>query len=395
MHHFFLKLSIFLVGLFTLSCSLTKEKNTGTDSENPINSVWLKAKNFQSIIEGKPTNLYFLSNSKGARVAITNYGGRIVGLQTPDKNGELRDVVVGFSSLQGYINSSEKYFGALIGRYGNRIAKGQFEIEGVKYQLPINNGVNSLHGGNKGFQDVVWDVVKNTDKEIHLRYIEEDMKEGYPGNLTVDVIYSFSEENELGMSYKATTDRKTVVNLTNHAFFNLNGEGSGSIINHKLQVDASHYSPVDETLITLGVHEKVEGTAFDFRTFKTIGERIEQSDIQLKNGLGYDHNFVLDKGITEELTKVATVVGDQSGIRMDIFTQEPGLQFYSGNFMQSQHTFKSGIKDDFRTAFCLETQHFPNSPNQENYPSTILAPNEVYSTYSVYRFSVIEDIAMQ
>ncbi len=302
-----------------------------------------------------------------------------------DKNGNLTDVVIGFESVNGYKNSTEPYFGATIGRYGNRIAKGKFTLDGKTYTLPLNNGPNTLHGGKKGFQDVVWDAKQLGDSALELTYLSKDGEQGFPGNLNVKVTYSLNDSNELKIHYEATTDKKTVVNLTNHAFYNLNG--SGTILNHLLMINADKYTPVDSTLIPTGKIETVKGTPFDFTNETAIGARINDSNQQLKNGKGYDHNFVLNKNKTSGLNLAATVLGEKSGIFMQVFTQEPGLQFYSGNFMQSKNTLRNG-KDEFRTALALETQHFPDSPNEPSFPSTVLEPGKTYSTTSVYKFSV-------
>ncbi|HEV7620119.1 MAG TPA: aldose epimerase family protein [Flavisolibacter sp.] len=344
-------------------------------------------KDFVSVIDGRQTGLYILKNHGGMQAAITNYGGRLVSLIVPGKDGKPRDVVVGFSSVKGYQQSTEPYFGATIGRFGNRIAKGKFSLDGHHYSLFKNNGPNTLHGGKKGFQAVVWDARQPNDSTLELSYLSKDMEEGFPGNLQVKVVYSLTADNGFKCEYTATTDKKTVVNLTNHAFFNLNGEGSGTILNHTVQINAERYTPVDSTLIPTGKLERVAGTPFDFTTPHSIGERIGQQNEQLKNGKGYDHNFVLTNG-SSSMKQAATVRADQSGIVMDIETEEPGLQFYSGNFMGSKNTFKGGSKDDFRTAFAFETQHFPDSPNQPSFPSTVLEPGKTYHTISVYKFSV-------
>ena len=343
---------------------------------------------FKQMIDGRQADLFFLKNDKGMIAAITNYGGRLVSLIVPSKNDVATDVVVGFDSVQQYVNSTEPYFGATIGRYGNRIAGGKFILDGKQYTLATNNGPNHLHGGNKGFQDVMWDANQKGDSVLELSYLSKDMEEGYPGNLDVKVIYTLTDNNELKIDYHATTDKKTVVNLTNHAFFNLNGSGSGTINDHVLVIDADRYTPVDSTLIPTGVIAPVENTPFDFRKPVSIGSRISNDDLQLKYGLGYDHNFVLNKPAGAGMTKAAMVTGDKSGIVMEVFTMEPGLQFYGGNFMQAKNTIKGGAKDDFRTAFCLETQHFPDSPNKPAFPSTILEPGKTYETTSVYKFSV-------
>ena len=359
-----------------------------TDSTEVVTKLPARS-GFTDSIDGKPTDLYLLKNSKGVSLAVTNYGGRFVGLLVPDKTGKLRDVVVGFKTLQEFVNSSEPYFGATIGRVGNRIAKGKFSIDGKEYTLFTNNGPNTLHGGKKGFQSVVWDAQQPNDSTLILSYLSEDGEEGFPGNLQVKVTYALNDRNEVTMDYEATTDKKTVVNLTNHAFFNLNGEGSGTINNHVLQINADSYTPVDATLIPTGKIEPVAGTPFDFVKPATIGSRLDTAgNVQLKYGKGYDHNFVLRTTGVAGLNTAASIVGDHSGIVMEIATVEPGLQFYGRNFMQSAHTFKGGSKDDFRTAFCLETQHFPDAPNQPSFPSIILEPAKTYKSSSVYKFSV-------
>ena len=342
---------------------------------------------FDTTINGNEVRLFTLKNKKNMEASLTNYGGRIVSLLVPDSSGKLVDVVVGFDRVSDYVTSTEPYFGATIGRYGNRIAKGSFVIDGKTYQSSINNAPNMLHGGKMGFQNVVWDAEQTNDQTLVLTYLSKDMEEGFPGNLKVKVTYTLTDDNELKIDYEATTDKITVVNLTNHAFFNLNGEGSGNILNHTLEVNADKYIPVDTTLIPTGKILPVDGTPFDFRKMVAIGKRISEDNEQLKNGLGYDHNFVLNRSNTNGLQAAATVTGDKSGITMQVLTTEPGLQLYSGNFMQSKNTFKSGVKDDFRTAFCLETQHFPDSPNQPSFPSTLLKPGETYRSTSVYKFS--------
>jgi aldose 1-epimerase len=344
-------------------------------------------KNFEDTIDGKQTDLYVLTNHNGMTAAITNYGGRLVGLLVPDKDGKMTDVVVGFKGLEDYAKSTESYFGATIGRVGNRIAKGEFSLDGKKYTLFKNNGPNTLHGGKKGFQAVVWDASQPNDSTVILTYFSKDMEEGFPGNLNVKVTYSLTGDNGFKCEYEATTDKKTVVNLTNHAFFNLNGEGSGTILNHSVQLFADKYTPIDSTMIPTGKIEQVAGTPFDFTKPATIGARIEQDNQQLNYGHGYDHNFVLNGTKVNGLNHAATVIGDKSGIVMDIYTEEPGMQFYSGNFMQSKNTFKDGSKDDFRTAFAMETQHFPDSPNQPSFPSIVLNPGQTYHTVSLYQFS--------
>jgi aldose 1-epimerase len=363
-------------------------KQVAADSASQKSVLIPAKKAFNDSIDGKKTDLYILKNHRGMTAAITNYGGRIVSLLVPDKNGRMVDVVVGFNNVKDYVTSTEPYFGATIGRFGNRIAKGKFSIDGKTYTLFKNNGPNTLHGGKKGFQGVVWDASQPDDSTLLLSYLSKDMEEGFPGNLKVKVTYSITGENEFKCEYQANTDKKTVVNLTNHAFLNLNGEGSGTITDHLLQINAGRYTPVDSTLIPTGKIEEVVTTPFDFRKSQPIGARINDGNQQLKYGRGYDHNFVLNENKSGVLNHAATVIGNKSGIVMDIFTEEPGLQFYSGNFMQGKNIFKTGSRDDFRTAFALETQHFPDAPNQPAFPSTILEPGKTYHTISVYKFSV-------
>ncbi len=384
----FIKLCLFVLSVLTIACnnnsnSQATQNVDSTEVENPQ----LQPQAFQKTIDGKKTDLFVLKNKNNMQAAFTNYGGRLVSLMIPDADGKLTDVVVGFKSVDEYKNSTEPYFGATIGRYGNRIAKGKFTIDGKNYSVFTNNGQNALHGGKKGFQYVVFDAVKPDEKTLVLTYLSKDMEEGFPGNLKVKVTYSLTDDNALKMDYEATTDKKTIVNLTNHAFFNLNGEGNGSILNHTLQIYAKSYLPVDSTLIPTGTPQPVAGTPFDFTKPATIGARITEKNEQLKNGSGYDHNYVLDGKKTLNMNHAATIKGDKTGIVMDVYTDEPGLQFYSGNFMKSKNTFKGGKKDDFRTAFCLETQHFPDSPNKPEFPTTLLKPGETYKTSSLYTFS--------
>lgn len=371
-----------------------KSETTETMEQKPDTAAniacvsYLDRKDFQATVDGKSTDLYVLKNNNGACVAITNYGGRIVSLVVPDKNGKSTDVSVGFKSVKEYQGPGDAYFGALIGRVGNRIAKGKFSLDGKEYTLATNNGPNSLHGGIKGFQAVVWDATQSNDSTLALSYLSKDGEEGYPGNLTVKVIYTLGADNSIKIDYSATTDKKTVVNLSNHTYFNLNGEGSGTILNHLVQINADKYTPVDATLIPTGKLDPVAGTPFDFTKPTAIGSRLDtNANQQLKNGGGYDHNFVL-KEAGPSMHQAAQATGDQSGIVMEVFTTEPGLQFYIGNFMGGKSSFKSGAKDDYRTAFCMETQHFPDAPNQKNFPSIVLEPGKEYKTTTIYKFGV-------
>ncbi|GGA83959.1 aldose epimerase family protein [Puia dinghuensis] len=338
---------------------------------------------FNDTVDGKPTTLYLLKNHSKTQVAITNYGARVVSLLVPDKNGVLTDVAVGYDSIGLYLHQPESYFGAIVGRYGNRIAKGKFKLDGKEYTLATNNGVNSLHGGKKGFGAVVWTGKQLSDSSVELSYLSKDGEEGYPGNLQVTVTYTLTGDNGLNIHYEAFTDKATVTNITNHTYFNLNGQGSGTINNHLLSINANQYTPVDSTLIPTGKLDPVAGTPFDFRQPTTIGSRIDADNQQLKYGKGYDHNFVLD--IRDSVA--VTVTGDKSGIVMKVYTDQPGVQFYSGNFMKGANPIKGGKRDDYRSAFCLETQHFPNSPNEPSFPSTELKPGQVWRSTTVYAFS--------
>jgi len=349
----------------------------------------LNAEDFVTTLNGKQTGLYVLHNGDIC-AAITNYGGRIVSLMVPDKTGELGDVVLGFSSMDGYLNAHETFHGALIGRVGNRIAKGKFTLDGVEYTLPINNTPNHLHGGPDGFHNQVWDVKSANDTSIVLGYLSKDGEMGYPGNLDVQVTYTLTSANEVKIDYLATTDKSTPVNLTNHAFFNMAGDKYGTINNHILSINADLMTAVDSTLIPLGENVPVEGIPFDFRTLKAIGQDLpmEAENEQLKNGLGYDHNFVLNKSTQGEMTLAATVVEPESGRKMEVFTEEPALQFYGGNFMDGSDTGKHGKTFNYRESFALETQHLPDSPNQPQFPGIILNPGETYQTSSIYKFSI-------
>ncbi|WP_320111926.1 aldose epimerase family protein [Draconibacterium orientale] len=377
--------TVLLLGCFLMACN--PKKNT----EHLICGV-LKEADFKTTINEKETGLYELKNGD-ITMAVTNYGGRIVSLLAPDKNGELADVVLGFSSIDGYLNAHEVFYGTLVGRVGNRIAKGKFALNDIEYTLPINNDPNHLHGGPEGFHNQVWDVKSVTENSIVLSYFSKDGEMGYPGNLSVEVTYKLTPENEVQIDYRATTDQSTPVNLTNHAFFNLKGEANGTINDHLLTINADRFTAVDSTLIPLGENVPVEGTPFDFRKAKAIGADLSLQDEneQLKNGLGYDHNFALNKTKAGEMSWAVTVVEPKSGRKMEIFTEEPGIQFYGGNFMDGSDTGKYGKTFDFREAFALETQHFPDSPNQSAFPSIILNPGETYATTSIYKFSVITD----
>ena len=343
---------------------------------------------FNQLIEGKQTALYVLSNAAGAELCITNYGAKIVSLMVPDRDGKLTDVVTGHKSIADYLTSEEPYFGAICGRYGNRIAKGRFEIDGTVYdQLAINNGPNSLHGGLKGFNAKVWDATQKDTQTIELQLISPDGEEGFPGELHTTVTYQLTDDNEVIISYRAVTTKPTVLNLTNHSYFNLSGAGDPYVGDHLLQINADYYLPTDETAIPYGPKEKVEGTPMDFRTPHTVGERINDDFEQLRFGKGYDHTYILNKE-GEELSFCARCNSPKTGIVMETFTTEPGVQLYTGNWMTGNFEGKPGQRYPERAALCLETQHFPDSPNKPAYPSTLLRPGETFLSTTIYQFSV-------
>lgn len=341
---------------------------------------------FETTVDGKAVKLYVLKNKAGMEVCATNYGGRIVSVMVPDRNNQWRDVVLGHDSIADYIHIDGN-FGALIGRYGNRINQGRFTLDGVEYQLPQNNYGHCLHGGPKGFHHSVWDATQPNDTTLELTLHSSDGEAGFPGNLDVKVVYTLTSDNALRLQYTATTDKPTVVNLTNHSYFNLSGNAANDVLNDTVQFDADAFTPIDSTFMTWGEIRPVEGTPFDFRAGKTVGQDIEADDEQLKNGLGYDHNMVLNTG--GDLSKVACRISDPtSGIVLRVYTTEPGIQFYTGNFLDGKVKGKGGIAYPRRGAICVETQHFPDSPNQPNYPSVVLRPGETYSSTCIYKFSV-------
>lgn len=377
-------LFIFAILSFTFACKNSSPKQD--EEQKP--SLSLKVADFGQAEEGA-AKLYTLKNENGMEVVITNYGGIITRLLAPDKDGQFTDIVLGFDKLADY-QKDHPYFGAIIGRYGNRIARGKFTIDGEEYTLAANNGANALHGGPMGFHKHLWEA-KEIEREgyagLELSRVSKDMEEGYPGNLAATVRYLLNNDNELLIEYEAATDKPTVVNLTNHTYFNLKGAGKEDILGHVLMIDADYYTPVDSTLIPTGELRPVEGTPFDFNTPTPIGERIKAENEQIRFGLGYDHNFVLDReGPGLELA--ATVHEQSTGRFLEVLTTEPGLQFYSGNFLDGTNIGKYGVKYEYRTGFCLETQHYPDSPNRPDFPSTVLRPGENYASSTVYRFSV-------
>jgi aldose 1-epimerase len=339
--------------------------------------------------DGQDVRLFTLNNRHGVEAKIITYGGIVVSLKVPDRNGKLDDIVLGFETLDEYVKGNNAYLGALIGRYGNRIAKGRFTLNDVEYKLATNNGENHLHGGIKGFDKVVWSgkpLKSNDAAGVELTYRSRDGEEGYPGNLSVTVTYLLTDNDELKIDYSATTDKDTIVNLTHHSYFNLSGQGNGDILKHELQINADRFTPVDDGLIPTGELRSVSGTPFDFLHPVAIGARINQDEQQLKLGKGYDHNFVVN-GSMGTLRQAATVFDPASGRVMEVWTVEPGMQFYSGNFLDGKKG-KSGKTNQFRYGFCLETQHYPDSPNKPDFPTTVLKKGSIYKTTTIYKFSV-------
>lgn len=344
--------------------------------------------NFGKTPDGQEVDLYTLTNGAGIEAKITNYGGIITSLKVPDRNRRPADIVLGFDNLNAYLKG-HPYLGAIIGRYGNRIAKGRFTLNGVEYKLNVNNGANHLHGGIKGFDKVVWSarVLKIANgAALELTYLSKDGEEGYPGNLSVKVVYSLTNKNELEIDYSATTDKDTIINLTNHSYFNLAGEGSGDILNHRIAIDADRFTPTDAGSIPTGELRNVRGTPFDFTTLTAIGSRINDDYDQLKMAKGYDHNFVLN-GQIGVLHRAARVEEPTSGRVLEVWTTQPGMQFYTGNYLDGTATGKAGKKYQPRFGFCLETQHYPDSPNRPQFPSTVLRKGARYHTRTIFRFS--------
>jgi aldose 1-epimerase len=348
----------------------------------------ISSETFNTIIDDQEVKLYTLKNKWGVTAQITNYGGRVVSLWLPDKTGHFEDVVLGFNDMDTYEKSKEKYFGALIGRYGNRIAKGRFVLEDSTYLLVKNNGENHLHGGNKGFESVVWKVNSFTENKLFLSYFSPHMEEGYPGNLTVSVEYQLTDENELSIQYFAQSDQTTIINLTHHSFFNLKGAGNGNVNDHLLQINADYFTPIDDQLIPTGVIQKVVNTPFDFLLPTQIGSRIDALDDQLTYGHGYDHNYVLNPS-DSIVSFAARVVEPVSKRTLEVYTNEPGMQFYGGNFLDGTVKGKKDKNYEHRGAFCLETQHFPDSPNKIKFPSTSLAAEEPYYSICIYKFGLL------
>jgi len=338
--------------------------------------------------DGQQIDIYTLTNRNGVEARITNYGAALVSLKVPDRDGKVDDVVLGYDTLEGYV-SDKAYFGATVGRYANRIAGGSFVLNGSTYSLAINNRPNHLHGGEKGFNKRVWTAEgasSGAGQALALTYVSKHGEEGYPGNLTVRVVYTLTDKNELKIDYTATTDKDTVLNLTNHSYFNLAGQGNGDILDEELFLAADRFTPVDENLIPTGELRKVSGTPFDFTTPTAVGARINQDDQQLKIGKGYDHNFVLN-GKAGELKLAARLYAPKTGRVLEVWTTQPGVQFYTGNFLDGTAQGKGGKPYGFRSGLCLETQHFPDSPNHPEFPSTVLKPGQHFRSTTIYKFS--------
>jgi len=365
---------LFLASLLVVSSALLVHAQAGITKQS-----------FGKTADGQNVDLYTLRNVHGVEAKITNYGGIVTSLKVPDRRGKFDDVVLGFNDLDSYLKG-HPYFGAIIGRYGNRIAKGRFTLNGVEYKLAVNNGENTLHGGIKGFDKVVWtaqDSKTRLGPSIALTYLSKDGEEGYPGNLNVKVVYTLTNNNELRIDYTATTDKDTVTNLTHHSYFNLAGEGNGDILNHQVLINATRFLPTDAGSIPTGELRSVTGTPFDFRKMMTIGARINQDEEQLKLGNGYDHNWIING---RGMRLAAQAYEPTSGRRMQVWTTEPGLQFYTGNFLDGTLTGKSGKVYPRRSGFCFETQHYPDSPNHPAFPTTTLKKGATYRSTTIYKF---------
>ena len=380
----FIALAVGIV--FLQSCTSKKTENNQTTDSLTVNKI--KKTVFGTLPDGRVADQYTLKNANGMEVKISNYGGVITHWTAPDKDGKFEDIVLGFDSLAGYF-TPPPYFGAIIGRYGNRIAKGKFTLDGKNYQLAKNNGENHLHGGLIGYDKVLWNAepIEGEESALKLTYLSKDGEEGYPGNLNITVVYTLLKDNSLKMDYSATTDKATVINLTNHSYFNLSGSKK-DILDEEITLNADRYLPVDKGLIPTGELRSVTGTVFDFTKPTVIGKGInEVKDEQIKLGGGYDHAWILNKK-GNELSLAATVLEKISGRKMEVLTTEPAIQFYTGNFLDGKLTGKGDVKYVKRFALCLESEHYPDSPNQSAFPTVVLKPNEKYSTTTIYKLSV-------
>jgi aldose 1-epimerase len=380
----FIVLSVLCLVYFGCTSTPEPQPQTQTQPKGKITGESFGTK------EGTQVEIYTLRNAKGAEAKITNYGGIVISLKMPDRNGQFGDVVLGFDTLDGYTSAayakSNPYFGALIGRYGNRIGKARFSLAGKEYKLAANNGVNHLHGGVKGYDKVIWQArpIEGDEPALELKYLSKDGEEGYPGNLSITAVYTLTEDNALKVDFTATTDKETIVNLTHHSYFNL--AGKGDILGHEVMIVSNETTPVDDSLIPTGKLAAVKGTPFDFNTPTAIGARINDKDEQLKFGKGYDHNWVINKP-AGELGLMARVYEPTTGRVMEVLSTEPALQFYSGNFLDGTLTGKGGWAYQFRNGFCMEPQHYPDSPNKPKFPPVVLKPGDTYRNTIVYRFS--------
>ena len=366
---------LFALPLFFLSLNCSESNQTATPGK----------KLFGKLQNGKEVYMYTLKNKNGMSAEITNYGATVVKLFAPDKNGKFADVILGYDSLKSY-EKGGAYFGAIVGRYGNRIAKGRFTLEGKEYQLTINDGENHLHGGKIGFNKKLWTTDSFDGHSLKMTLNSPDGDQGYPGDLKLTVTYTLNDSNELEIHYTATTDKPTILNPTNHCYFNLTGNPENTILNHELMINADKYTPINNEFITTGEIADVAGTPMDFRTPTPIGKRINDDFIQLKNGRGYDHNWVL-RDYNGKVREAATLYDPSSGRELEVLTDQPGIQFYSGNFLNGMDVGKGGIHYQHRTGCCLETQHFPDSPNKKNFPSVELKPGETFNSTTIYKFT--------
>lgn len=380
-------------GLFALlvfvGCNNSNDSNNNNISTSTTTEISLKlnSEDFQTTINSEQTNLFVLENKQGMKVAITNYGARIVAILAPDRKGHFENIVLGYNSLSGYLEKPNYYFGAMIGRYANRIADGKFTLSGKQYAIPTNDGPNALHGGPKGFDSQVWDAKKLNKHNLLLTYVSEDGEMGFPGRLKIQVLYTLRANNSLRIQYTAVTNEVTVVNFTNHSYFNLSGPGSGKITDAVLMINADQYTPIDSSMIPTGQLKPVKGTPFDFTQPTPIGQRINKGNRQLTFAGGYDHNWVLNKPKAGMLTQAARVYDPESGRQITVYTTEPGIQIYTGNFLDG-NTSGIGGTYNYRSAFTLETQHFPDTPNQSNFPSTLLKPGEIYRSITIFKFGI-------
>lgn len=376
-------------GILLFTLSMVVMSSAALSHPNKKAGKMIEKEAFGKLPDGREAYLYALKNEKGMIVKITNFGATIQSIIVPGKDGKFADVTLGYNNVEGYIKGTQ-FYGATIGRYANRIARGTFSLDGKTYHLPINNGVNSLHGGPKGFYKRLWEAEQMETEEgpaIKLRYVSKSGEEGYPGTLTATVTFTLEKDNALRIHYTATTDKPTVVNMTNHSYFNLSGDPDKKITDEELRINADYYTPVDSTQIPTGNLAPVAGTPMDFRKLTIIGSRINDDNEQLKIGHGYDLNWVLNE-YHGEVRRVAELYDPYSDRLLDVYTDQPGLQFYSGNFLNGSQVGKGGVAYKFRTALALETQHFPDSPNEPKFPSTTLLPGQTYHTTTVYKFSV-------